>query len=205
MNEATMLVVVLVGCFLALGAIPIVAFVLMWRTPAPSPVTPTQYVLDAPIVEQLSKRISDLERQQYDAQDAHERRIEELQQRANEQMLAERAECDRRVDMLMREIARLTLKLEELEPRASQEQGDYHLGSRLFGLMADSLGADEIQILAFDLGYDYENLRGETAHMKAMQMILKAGREDRLPEMVRRLKNNRPDVDWPSVKKVKAL
>lgn len=204
MSEATAVLLILGGCLFALGAIPVVAFVLLWRAPSAGKLTPTAYVMNAPVIEQLTKRISDLERQQIETQRAHEERLEEMRREAEGRMAQERAECDRRVDMLMREIARLTLKLEEMGDRRGDDARS-HLGSRLFGLISDSLGADEIQILTFDMGYDYENLRGETAHMKAMQMILKAGREDRLPEMVRRLKEKRPDVAWPSVERVKAL
>jgi DNA polymerase III delta prime subunit len=55
---------------------------------------------------------------------------------------------------------------------------------------------DELLILAFDLGLNYENLAGETLTRKIHALIELCQRHGRLPDLISHLRQNRPQVEW---------
>ena len=63
---------------------------------------------------------------------------------------------------------------------------------------------DELRTLCFDLGLDYDELRGEVKSAKARELITVMLRQNRLAELASRLQVQRPDVDWPDVEAISA-
>jgi internalin A len=54
----------------------------------------------------------------------------------------------------------------------------------------------ELQTLCFDLGVEYEGLRGERYVDRVRELLTYLGRRRRLPELVQHGKQARPDIDW---------
>jgi hypothetical protein len=63
--------------------------------------------------------------------------------------------------------------------------------------MDEYFNTNEIETLCFDLGIDYENLSGEGKSAKIRELIEYCRRQDRLDELVARVRAERPKVAWP--------
>jgi hypothetical protein len=57
----------------------------------------------------------------------------------------------------------------------------------------------ELQVLAHDLGVDYEELGGDNKTSKSIQLIQYAARHGKLVDLVELCRKERPDVDWNAV------
>ena len=68
---------------------------------------------------------------------------------------------------------------------------------RLRELLSDSFNLEELRLLCFDLGLDYENLAGGTKGMKAQNLITYLQRRGKLQRLLDVVKSQRPNVDWP--------
>lgn len=53
---------------------------------------------------------------------------------------------------------------------------------------------DELRLLTFRLGVEYENLAGETKRRKALELILELARHGRLPALFAEIQASRPDI-----------
>jgi hypothetical protein len=69
----------------------------------------------------------------------------------------------------------------------------------LHGLLTEYFNLDELRALCFQLGLDYEELRGEVKSARARDLITVMLRQNRLAELADRLKVQRPNVDWPDM------
>ena len=55
---------------------------------------------------------------------------------------------------------------------------------------------EELRTLCFDLGVDYDNLRGEGKAAKVRELVVFLDRRDRIPKLVRKCSKLRPNVSW---------
>jgi hypothetical protein len=68
--------------------------------------------------------------------------------------------------------------------------------TRLRRLLAAHFDAEELRTLCFDLGIDYDDLRGEGKAGKARELITYLERRGRLDELLTIATQLRPQVDW---------
>lgn len=186
MDEGVVTILAFVLFFGLVGAVMIWA-VLFWRRPPIAGGAAPSQVLDTAVIAHLTRRMSELELQ-----------LREAGEQAQEMVKRERADCDRRIELLMGEIARLALKVAALE----RENGGTAVKaghSQLYKLMVDRLSEGEIQTAAFHLNIDYDALNGDNGHAKALHLILHVRRLERLADLVALLKRERPDVGWPDI------
>jgi hypothetical protein len=80
-----------------------------------------------------------------------------------------------------------------LEPEASPDRL-----SELRELLITHFDEGELRILCFDLGVDYDDLRGEGKAQKARDLIFYLERHNRIPELLKVGKQWRPDISWMS-------
>jgi DNA-binding NtrC family response regulator len=79
------------------------------------------------------------------------------------------------------------------EKRAAERQ--YH--SRLLQILVNRFDGSELRMLCFQLGIDYEDsLPGESKEDKALDLIKRLERRDRILELVQAGKQLRPDIAW---------
>lgn len=71
--------------------------------------------------------------------------------------------------------------------------------TNLLALTEQNFNLDELRSLCFHLGINYDRLRGETIDVKASELILYHGRRVQLPDLLTRLKAERPNVSWPEL------
>jgi predicted NACHT family NTPase len=69
----------------------------------------------------------------------------------------------------------------------------------LHALLTEYFNLEELRALCFDLGLDYDELRGEIKSAKARELITVMLRQSRLAALASRVQVLRPDVDWPNV------
>lgn len=65
--------------------------------------------------------------------------------------------------------------------------------------VANRFGLEELQLLVFDFGLDWEEVQrtGKTARVR--DLIVQLGRSDELFELVDLLREKRPCINWPEV------
>lgn len=63
-------------------------------------------------------------------------------------------------------------------------------------VLDEHFNSNDLQSLAFDLGIDYENLRGTVTASKWIELINYMQRRNRLPELVEAVRRARPELDW---------
>lgn len=68
--------------------------------------------------------------------------------------------------------------------------------TRLRQLLSEHFDREELRTLCFDLGIDYDELRGEGATNKARELVAYLERRSRITELVAIGKRLRPHVDW---------
>jgi hypothetical protein len=69
----------------------------------------------------------------------------------------------------------------------------------LHRLLDQYFSLEEIRTLCFDLGVDYDNVRGEGKSARIRELILALGRNGRLPELIGLVQEQRRHVRWPPV------
>jgi len=63
-------------------------------------------------------------------------------------------------------------------------------------ILASRFDLDEIRTLCFDLGVDFDSLRGEGKAAKARELIIHLQNRRQLDKLISRIKQTRPDIDW---------
>jgi hypothetical protein len=169
---------------LGLGAVPLLVYVALWPQPRGNATAAKvdTAVFDTAVVAQLARRIGDLEDE-----------VRRAEAHTKELLDGERRACDERLETLMRQLLRMTLRLEALDGGKRPEEA----AVRLYDMLVDRVGEDELRLLAFDVGVEYESLTGDNAHARALSMVVRMKRENRLPQMIECLQKRRPDVVWP--------
>lgn len=71
--------------------------------------------------------------------------------------------------------------------------------NRLHELIIAHFNINELQELAFELGIDYETIAGTEKNSKTREFILFCSRRDLVEELITKLKDARPTIDWPSL------
>ncbi|MCA9867590.1 MAG: hypothetical protein KC410_13975 [Anaerolineales bacterium] len=66
----------------------------------------------------------------------------------------------------------------------------------LLDLIAHHFDLEEVRTLCFALGIAYDDLGGEGRRGKARELLLLAGRHDRMADLLALLRRERPAVDW---------
>ena len=72
----------------------------------------------------------------------------------------------------------------------------------LLEILKARLNKEELGEVAFRLGIDYDDLRGESKTAKAISLIEHLAHRERLPELVQVGKELRPDIRWPLLSEV---
>ena len=67
---------------------------------------------------------------------------------------------------------------------------------QLLGILTQRFSEDELLTLCFELGVDYEELPASTKTGKARELIAHLDRHERIPDLIRIGKSQRPDVPW---------
>ncbi|MBK8905346.1 MAG: hypothetical protein IPM53_29455 [Anaerolineaceae bacterium] len=70
--------------------------------------------------------------------------------------------------------------------------------TRLREGIIDTFNLEEVRLLVFDLGENYDDLRGETISAKIQALLEHLERKHRIPVLLNHLKQKRPDADWDS-------
>lgn len=71
--------------------------------------------------------------------------------------------------------------------------------NRLAELLHTHFDLEELKSLCFNLNERYDDLRGETLRVKTEELVAKLQRQDRLSELVKRVKVIRPKAPWDDV------
>lgn len=71
--------------------------------------------------------------------------------------------------------------------------------SLLLKQIEQSFNNDELRLLCYDLGINYENLPGETRSQFARELILHCQRTGRLSDLIQVCRELRPNASWPSL------
>ena len=66
-------------------------------------------------------------------------------------------------------------------------------------LMDHHFNLEEIRLICFDLGIDYEHLSGEGKRGKINELLLNLARNGRLADLQTLLQEERPDTEWPDI------
>jgi hypothetical protein len=70
---------------------------------------------------------------------------------------------------------------------------------RLRQILVERFDAEELKTFSYDLGVDYEDLRGTTPTAKARELIAYLERRNQLQELIQLGKLQRPLVTWPEL------
>jgi len=70
---------------------------------------------------------------------------------------------------------------------------------QLFHLVNRHFNLDELQLICFELGVDYQHLAGENKLVKITNLILYIERHDSLLQLDKLLREKRPTVPWPEL------
>lgn len=78
------------------------------------------------------------------------------------------------------------------------------MGMREFRNAVDtSFNIEEFRTICFDLGIDYDSLRGEGKTAKVRELLLLCVQQGRLPELIDLLSKERPGIEWKTINKTK--
>jgi hypothetical protein len=58
---------------------------------------------------------------------------------------------------------------------------------------------EELKVLTFDLAVDWDELSGDIKSLKVLSLIKLLGQQKRLPELIAKLREERPNTYWPDV------
>ena len=73
---------------------------------------------------------------------------------------------------------------------------------RLRMLLMESCGDDDLRVLCFDLGVDYDDVPGTVRSTKVVELLTYLDRRHRLPDLLQVGRDQRPDIAWDSVQLV---
>ena len=68
--------------------------------------------------------------------------------------------------------------------------------SDLLSILSVRFSREELRTLCFELGVDFDDLGGEGKTAKARELILRMRRYSQLENLIQRIKETRPDIDW---------
>lgn len=66
----------------------------------------------------------------------------------------------------------------------------------LLPILSSRFDLEELRTLCFDLGVDYDDLRGEGKTAKARELILRMQRRQQVEKLIKTIRDTRPDIDW---------
>lgn len=70
--------------------------------------------------------------------------------------------------------------------------------TQLRDLLLEYFSLPELQNLAFELGIDLDDVRGDDRPTKARELVSRQGREGKLHKLVALCRQKRPDAFWPN-------
>ena len=70
---------------------------------------------------------------------------------------------------------------------------------QLHQLLGQRFDEEELRDLCFDLGVDYDDLRGEGKASKARELVSHLDRRGRLADLASAGKQMRPDIAWDNI------
>lgn len=135
----------------------------------------------------------------------YELRLKELMQANNElkvELETIRADFDRYRRDTQKIVLELQLEINRLKAkRPASHTGSYKnvdTGAAIFDLMTERMSDGEILDVAFSLGIDDGYIDRTNKNALARTLIGRADDRRRLPELINRLREVRPDVSWPN-------
>jgi hypothetical protein len=69
----------------------------------------------------------------------------------------------------------------------------------LHKLLDQYFNLEEIRTLCFDLGVDFDSVRGEGKSPRIRELVIALGRFGRLPELLALVQQQRSHIQWPPV------
>lgn len=81
-------------------------------------------------------------------------------------------------------------------PRNDSPRSTY---TRLRKLLVNSFDLEELRVLCFDMGVEYEDLAGKTKTTKMQDLIQYLKRRGRLQQLIDAAAEERPNVNWPAI------
>jgi hypothetical protein len=82
------------------------------------------------------------------------------------------------------------------QPVVSNEGAHRRHLTNLRKQLASTMNDDELETLCFDLGVDYENLKGDNKETKARELVLHCDRTSKIIELIGLCRAMRPNVVW---------
>lgn len=88
-----------------------------------------------------------------------------------------------------------------MDHRRDDVEGSPHLPQliTLRKLLVEACGVDDLKLLCFDLGVDYDDLPGTVRSTKVVELLTYLDRRRRLPDLLRVGRDQRPDIAWDTV------
>ncbi len=69
--------------------------------------------------------------------------------------------------------------------------------TKLHQLLNEYFNLEEIRTLCFNLNVDYESVAGDEKPSRSRELLMALARRNRLPDLLTRLQEDRPHVEWP--------
>jgi predicted transcriptional regulator len=66
----------------------------------------------------------------------------------------------------------------------------------LLPILSARFDLEELRTLCFELGVDFDDLRGEGKSAKARELILRMQRRQQVEKLIKKIRDMRPDIDW---------
>jgi predicted transcriptional regulator len=66
----------------------------------------------------------------------------------------------------------------------------------LLPILSARFDLEELRTLCFELGVDFDDLRGEGKTAKARELILRMQRRQQVEKLIKKIRDMRPDIDW---------
>jgi hypothetical protein len=94
----------------------------------------------------------------------------------------------------------VTGQQDDVEPEVTSQEAPAQVDlAKLRQMLATQFSEEELRTLCFDLGVDYDDLRGESKTDKARELILYLEHRVRLADLINVGKRLRPDLAWDDV------
>lgn len=69
-------------------------------------------------------------------------------------------------------------------------------------VLAERYTAEDLENLCFDMGVPYDSLPGQGTPAKARELLVHLNNRGRIPELIRKTRAQRPDIDWDEIAKL---
>lgn len=128
--------------------------------------------------------------------DGHDKTYAEMAEEEREQVSVRRIVANKLFNTVIRQHFEMTGIPHALSDGAgSMNDREYDL-ARFRQLIAEHFSTDELHTLVFDLGINYESLKGEALDGKARELVAYCSRTLHLTDLLEACQHERPNVEW---------